>query len=82
LFEKEFEARYGGAYQNPPQVNKTYKLIWLACGTGDVFLPGARKLSELLTQRTVRHMYQEKAGIHNFATFREQLVEFLPLLFR
>ena len=82
LFEREFEPRYGGAYERPAQVNETYKLIWLACGSGDGFLAGARKFSELLSQKRVKHAYREKLGLHNFATFREQLIEFLPLLFR
>ena len=55
--------------------------IWLACGSGDGFLAGARKFSELLSQKRVKHAYRERLGLHNFATFREQLIEFLPLLF-
>jgi hypothetical protein len=44
-------------------------------------LARARKSSELVPQEPVKQAYREQPGLHNFTTFREQLIEFPFLLF-
>jgi enterochelin esterase-like enzyme len=82
LFEQDFNDRFGLALERPEIVARTYRLIWLGCGSGDRFLPGSHRLDEILKARNIPHTFREVAGFHTTPTFRNLLVEFLPALFR
>lgn len=78
LFEKDFPDRFNAFLEHPTPP----KLLWIGCGAGDLFLPGAKKLSEILTAKGVKHTFREIEGYHTWLVWRPYLAEILPLLFR
>ncbi len=78
VFEKEFEDRFGRAWSDPNR----YGLIWVGCGSEDLFLPGNRKLSEILKQKDIQHTFREVPGNHSTPTFRRLLIDLVRALFR
>lgn len=82
VFERDFEDRFGKAWANPKAISSRYRLIWVGCGGGDLFLVGNRKFSDVLNQREIRHTFREIAGAHSTPTFRALFIEFAQLLFR
>ena len=54
----------------------------MGCGTDDLFMEDARKLSTLFTGKGVVHTFREYRGGHRMTTFRRELADVLPLLFR
>jgi enterochelin esterase-like enzyme len=82
VFEKDFEDRFGKAWADPKAISTRYRLIWIGCGSGDLLLPGNRKLSEVLKQKNIQHVFSEIAGYHSTPTFRALLIDFAQVLFR
>jgi enterochelin esterase-like enzyme len=82
LFERDFDDRFGAVLEKPEQVARSYRVIWFGCGAGDLFLPGSRKLDEILRAKNVPHTFREIPGFHTTPTFRTLLADFLPVLFR
>lgn len=82
LFERDFEDRFSKAWAGPKVAARDYSLIWIACGSGDLLLPGNRKLSEVLKEKDIKHTFRELPGSHSMPTFRGLLIEFVQLLFR
>jgi enterochelin esterase family protein len=82
LFEKDFDDRFGKALSDPASLARHYSLIWIGCGSGDLFLPGSRRLSEILKEKNVPNTFREIAGNHGMPAFRNLLIEFLQALFR
>jgi|SRR5262245_11180152 len=82
LFEKDFADRFGAFLDRPDAISKAPQFIWIGCGSGDLFLPGSKKLSELLTAKGIRHTLRETEGYHTWLVWRPYLAEVLPLLFR
>jgi enterochelin esterase-like enzyme len=82
VFEKDFEDRFGSAWAEPKVISSRYRLIWVGCGSGDLFLSGNRKFSEVLHQKRISNTFREIAGYHSTPTFRALLIEFAQLLFR
>ncbi len=82
LFEKDFPDRFGAFLDRPAAPNTTPKLLWIGCGAGDLFLPGAKKLSEILPTKGIKHTLRETEGYHTWLVWRPYLAEVLPLLFR
>jgi enterochelin esterase-like enzyme len=80
LFEEDFADRFGTVLEKP-EVVRTYRVLWIGCGLGDLFLPGSRKLDEILKTKNIPHTLREIPGFHVTSTFRSLLVEFLPTLF-
>ncbi|MFN0102513.1 MAG: alpha/beta hydrolase [Bryobacteraceae bacterium] len=82
VFEREFEDRFGKAWADPRAMARDYSLIWIGCGSGDLLLPGNRKLSDTLKQKNIPHTFHEIAGYHSMPTFRGLLIDFVQVLFR
>jgi enterochelin esterase-like enzyme len=82
LFEKDFADRFGAFLDRPDAISKAPKFIWIGCGSGDLFLPGSKKLSEILTAKGIRNTLRETEGYHTWLVWRPYLAEVLPLLFR
>ena len=55
---------------------------WIGCGSGDLLLPGNRKLSDVLKQKNIQHTFSEIAGYHSTPIFRALLIDFARVLFR
>jgi enterochelin esterase-like enzyme len=82
IFERELAERYGSAYEKSQFTNATFRLLWMGCGSDDAFMADTRKLSELLKANGVNHTFREYGGGHAMTTFRRELLDLLPLLFR
>jgi enterochelin esterase family protein len=82
LTEQDFEDRFGKALANPVRLRRDYRLIWFACGTDDLFFPGNQAFAARLATAGVPHTFRPVPGGHVQPSFRRQLVELLPLLFR
>jgi enterochelin esterase-like enzyme len=76
---------YGGAFADPVEFNKRVKLLWLGVGTAeeDDFRAGIRGAAEALRKAGVRLEYFESSGTaHEWQTWRRDLNDFAPRLFR
>jgi enterochelin esterase-like enzyme len=76
---------YGGAFADPPTFNKRVKLLWLGVGSAesDQFRNGIGGAVEALRKAGVRLEYFESQGTaHEWQTWRRDLKEFAPRLFR
>jgi enterochelin esterase-like enzyme len=76
---------YGGVFANPPAFNKRVKLLWLGVGSAepDQFRSGIGGAVEALRAAGVRLEYFESSGTaHEWQTWRRDLKEFAPRLFR
>jgi enterochelin esterase-like enzyme len=82
MVERDFEDRFGKALAQPAEIKKNYRLIWLGCGSGDIFAGGNKALAGKLTETGIPLSYREVPGLHVMPVFRRQLTELLPKLFR
>lgn len=76
---------YGGAFADPAAFNKRVKLLWLGAGTAeaDDFRADIRAKVEALRKAGVRVEYFESTGTaHEWQTWRRDLNDFAPQLFR
>jgi len=58
------------------------KLLWIACGTEDGLIVPNRKLSAYLKGEGLPVTEIETPGMHTWTVWRDNLVHFMPLLFR
>jgi enterochelin esterase family protein len=65
-----------------PMLNGRLKVLWLGCGTQDFAYPGVKALSDLLTKKNVRHVWNESGGGHSWPNWQVYLSKYAPLLFR
>jgi enterochelin esterase-like enzyme len=82
-----FDAKtaYGGAFADPAVFNKRVKLFWLGVGTqeSDPFKAGIGGAVEALRGSGVRLEYFQSSGTaHEWQTWRRDLNDFAPRLFR
>jgi enterochelin esterase family protein len=82
LVPASFDNRFGQVLANPKAVAKDYKLIWVGCGSEDIFFGGAKAFAERLQAANIPHVFLQFAGPHVMPVFRQELAELLPLLFR
>lgn len=71
-------------FGNPAEFNRPIKLLWIGTGTieGDNN-PNILRLHEALEKARGKHVYYESPGTaHEWLTWRRDLNEFAPLLFR
>jgi enterochelin esterase family protein len=66
----------------PDAVNKSLKLLWIACGRKDFLFQRNNEFDALLKSKGIRHEYVETEGDHSWPVWRRYLVEFAPKLFR
>jgi enterochelin esterase family protein len=79
-FETRNEQKF---FSNPEATNKQVKLLWIGCGANDPTIgTGAKRLSDLLTKRGIKHEYHESEGGHTWINWRAYLRDFAPRLFR
>ena len=58
------------------------RLLWIACGKDDELITPTRALVQWLNARNVSATAVETPGRHTWMVWREDLVQFAPLLFR
>jgi enterochelin esterase-like enzyme len=76
---------FEGAFANPSAFNSRVKLFWLGVGTAEPerFRTGIGDAAQALKQAGVRIEYFESAGTaHEWQTWRRDLNDFVPRLFR
>lgn len=66
---------------NSTVVNKQLKLLWIACGTEDTAMNGARSTHEALQKAGIKHTFLETEGAHHWRVWRRYLRDVAPLLF-
>lgn len=65
------------------KTNKAIDVLWIACGRQDPrHFAGSERIVEVLAAHGIEHTWRPSEGAHNYALWRDHLVEFLPLLFR
>lgn len=76
---------YGGAFADPAGFNKRVKLLWFGVGTAesDQFRTGIKEaVSALRTAGVKLDFYESPGTAHEWQTWRRDLNELAPLLFR
>lgn len=71
-----------GALTDPAAINHALKLFWIACGKSDHLFERNLALEKMLTEKGVTHTWVASEGEHSWPVWRNDLVEFAPLLFR
>ena len=61
--------------------NSTVDAFYLACGKQDRLFASSQGLAETLTQLGINHTWRPTEGFHNYALWRQHVIEFLPMLF-
>ena len=57
------------------------KTLWIACGTSDRLIDDNRKLKAWLKSQNVPYTDIETPGAHTWMVWRNNLINFTPLLF-
>jgi enterochelin esterase family protein len=76
---------YNGVFADPEAFAKKVHLLWLGVGTAEPerMREGIRKLHGALTEAKIPHVYYESPGTdHEWQTWRRDLKDFAPRLFR
>lgn len=64
------------------KANDKLRLLWIACGTDDRLIEPNRKLIQWLKSKQIRVTQIETPGAHVWPVWRNDLVNFAPLLFQ
>ena len=75
----------GGKYKDGAAVNKQVKVFWLGLGTKEPspFPASVRAFRDMLEIQGIKYVYYESVGTaHEWLTWRRDLHEFAPLLFK
>jgi enterochelin esterase family protein len=67
---------------DPAVLNKKLKVLWIGCGTEDPGYKGVKGMDELLTQKNVKHVWNESGGGHSWPNWQVYLSKYAPLLFQ
>jgi len=76
---------YGGVFADPAAFAKKVRLLWLGVGTEEPerMRTGIRGLHASLTEAGIAHVYYESPGTdHEWQTWRRDLKDFAPRLFK
>jgi enterochelin esterase family protein len=81
----DLKTAYNGAFADAGAFAKKVRLLWLGVGSAEPerFREGIRKLHATLTNGKIDHVYVESPGTdHEWQTWRRNLKDFAPRLFR
>ena len=67
---------------DPAMLNQKLKVLWRGCGTEDFAYNGLKAMHDLLTQKKVKHVWNESGGGHSWPNWQVYLSKYAPLLFR
>jgi enterochelin esterase family protein len=67
---------------DPAMLNQKLKVLWLGCGIGDFAYNGVKAMHDLLSQKNVKHVWNESDGGHSWPNWQVYLSKYAPLLFR
>jgi enterochelin esterase-like enzyme len=81
----DWTTAYNGVFADPAAFAKKVHLLWLGVGTNEPerMREGIRSLHTSLTEANIAHVYYESPGTdHEWQTWRRDLKDFAPRLFR
>ena len=80
----DLKTAYGGAFADAAAFNKKVHLLWFGAGTGEErMLKPALAMHETLEKAGIKNVFYQSPGTaHEWQTWRRDLHEFAPLLFR
>lgn len=64
------------------KANRQIDLLWIACGTDDNAMKGAKALHDALEQAGIEHTFLETEGAHHWRVWRRYLRDLAPALFK
>jgi len=67
---------------DPAMLNQKLKVLWLGCGAEDFAYNGVKGMHDLLSQKNVKHVWNESGGGHSWPNWQVYLSKYAPLLFR
>ncbi len=67
---------------DPAVLNKQLKVLWIGCGTEDPGYKGVKGMSDLLTEKKVKHVWNESSLGHSWPNWQVYLSKYAQLLFR
>jgi enterochelin esterase-like enzyme len=78
---------YGSSFpaitaQSAPEINSRLRLLWLSCGTEDGLFEPNQKFIAWLKEKGVQPVAVQTPGMHAWMVWRDNLSNFLPLLFQ
>ena len=83
---RNFDAKtaYNGAFADPAAFNKRVHLLWIGAGTAETAMhQGAQTMHEALEKAGIKSVFYESQGTsHEWQTWRRDLNDFAPRLFR
>ena len=62
--------------------NARIDVLWLGCGRQDPGFARSEQTDKFFTAHGIRHTWVPSEGAHNYALWRQHVMQFLPLLFR
>jgi pimeloyl-ACP methyl ester carboxylesterase len=81
-----FDAKtaYNGVFADAAAFNRKVRLLWIGAGTAETAMhDGAKAMHEALDKAGVNNVFYESQGTaHEFQTWRRDLADFAPRLFR
>jgi enterochelin esterase-like enzyme len=80
----DVKTSYGGAFADATAFNKKVHLLWFGAGTAEERMHGpAMEMHQTLEKAGIKNVFYESPGTsHEWQTWRRDLREFAPLLFR
>ncbi len=81
---QDLKTAYSGAFADPAAFNKQVHLLWFGAGTGEErMLKGALAMHDALEKAGIKNVFYQSPGTaHEWQTWRRDLNEFAPLLFK
>lgn len=77
------ENAYEALLADSKNMNAKTGVIWVGCGRQDPgHFNGSQRVAEVLEAHHINHVWHPTEGVHNYAIWRDYMVEFLPLLFQ
>lgn len=81
----DMKTDFHGALADPAAFAKRVHLLWIGVGTDEpaMMKNGIEKLNAALTEASVQHVFYQSPGTsHEWQTWRRDLKDFAPRLFR
>ncbi|MGO9240787.1 MAG: alpha/beta hydrolase-fold protein [Bryobacteraceae bacterium] len=81
---QDLKTAYSGTFADPAAFNKQVHLLWFGAGTGEErMLKGALAMHDALEKAGIKNVFYQSPGTaHEWQTWRRDLNEFAPLLFK
>ena len=76
------QAQQAGVIQRQTDCSSLSRLFWIGCGRADRLMGGNERFVAWLKEKSVRHVFCETEGGHEWSLWRRYLTELLPQLFR